>query len=75
MLVPPLSGGAAVAVDGTEFTLACWADAFSRVTDFAYLPIDAAVTVRSAAGGRFALPGARAGHRLPPGTDPRSRCP
>jgi 5-deoxy-glucuronate isomerase len=48
---------------------------FSRVTDFAYLPIDAAVTVRSAAGGRFALPGARAGRRLPPRYGPAEQVP
>jgi 5-deoxy-glucuronate isomerase len=75
MLVLPLSGGATVAVDGAEFTLAGRADVFSRVTDFAYLPIDAAVTVRSAAGGRFALPGARAGRRLPPRYGPAEQVP
>jgi 5-deoxy-glucuronate isomerase len=73
MLVLPLAGGCAVTVDGEEFVLDGRADVFSRVTDFAYLPRDAAVTVRSAAGGRFALPGARAGRRLPPGTGPRTR--
>jgi 5-deoxy-glucuronate isomerase len=75
MLVLPLSGGAVVAVDGEQFTLAGRADVFSRVTDFAYLPLDAAVTVRSAGGGRFALPGARAGRRLPPRYGPAERVP
>ena len=37
---------------------------FSRVTDFAYVPRDAEVTVSSADGGRFALPAARATRRL-----------
>src|SRR5258708_2528475 len=38
---------------------------FSGLTDFAYLPREAAVTVHSLGGGRFALPGARASRRLP----------
>ncbi len=75
MLVLPLSGGAAVAVDGEQFTLAGRAGVFGRVTDFAYLPIDAVVTVRSPAGGRFALPGARAGRRLPPRYGPAEQVP
>ena len=75
MLVLPLSGGATVTVDGAEFTLAGRPDVFSRVTDFAYLPIDAAVTVHSAAGGRFALPGARAGRRLPARYGPAEQVP
>ncbi|MFJ3519950.1 5-deoxy-glucuronate isomerase [Streptomyces sp. NPDC090131] len=38
---------------------------FSGVTDFVYLPRDADAEVRSAAGGRFALVGARCERRLP----------
>jgi 5-deoxy-glucuronate isomerase len=75
MLVLPLSGGCSVATGGAEFTITGRPDVFSRVTDFAYLPIDAAVTVRSAAGGRFALPGARAGRRLPPRYGPAEQVP
>ena len=75
MLVLPLSGACAVTADGEEFGLRGRPDVFSRVTDFAYLPLDAAVTVRSAAGGRFALPGARAGRRLPPRYGPAERVP
>jgi 5-deoxy-glucuronate isomerase len=75
MLVLPLSGACAVTADGAQFTLDGRPDVFSRVTDFAYLPVDAAVTVRSAAGGRFALPGARAGRRLPPRYGPAERVP
>ncbi len=75
MLVLPLSGACAVTADGVEFALHGRPDVFSRVTDFAYLPIDAAVTVRSAAGGRFALPGARAGRRLPPRYGPADQVP
>jgi 5-deoxy-glucuronate isomerase len=75
MLVLPLSGACAVTADGAEFTLDGRPDVFSRVTDFAYLPMEAAVTVRSAAGGRFALPGARAGRRLPPRYGPAEQVP
>jgi 5-deoxy-glucuronate isomerase len=75
MLVLPLAGGAVVAVDGAEFRLHGRADVFSRVTDFAYLPAGAGVTVRSASGGRFALPGARAGRRLPPRYGPADQVP
>jgi 5-deoxy-glucuronate isomerase len=64
MIVLPLSGGCAVQCDGEVFALAGRAGVFSRVTDFAYVPRDAEVTVSSERGGRFALPGARAGRRL-----------
>jgi 5-deoxy-glucuronate isomerase len=64
MVVLPLSGSCTVRCDGEAFELAGRADVFSRVTDFAYVPRDARVEIASAAGGRFALPGARAGRRL-----------
>lgn len=64
MVVLPLAGSAVVTCDGATFELAGRASVFTRVTDFAYVPRDAQVTVSSAAGGRFALPGARAGRRL-----------
>ena len=66
MLVLPLAGACTVTADGEELALAGRPDVFTRVTDFAYVPRDATVTVRSEAGGRFALPGARATRRLPP---------
>ena len=70
MCVLPLSGGCVVECTdadgtGTRFELTGRAGVFTRVTDFAYVPRDAEVTVSSAAGGRFALPGARATRRLP----------
>jgi 5-deoxy-glucuronate isomerase len=65
LLVLPLSGGCAVTCDGERFDLAGRDSVFSRVTDFAYLPRDARVEVSSVAGGRFALPAARADRRLP----------
>jgi 5-deoxy-glucuronate isomerase len=63
-VVLPLSGSCTVACDGETFTLAGRRGVFTRVTDFAYAPRDATVTVASAAGGRFALCGARATRRL-----------
>ena len=64
MVVLPLSGSCVVSCDGQRFALAGRNSVFSRVTDFAYVPRDAHVEVSSAAGGRFALPGARATRRL-----------
>jgi 5-deoxy-glucuronate isomerase len=69
MCVLPLSGGCVVEctdLDGTKerFEITGRAGVFTRVTDFAYVPRDATVTVSSAGGGRFALPGARANRRL-----------
>jgi 5-deoxy-glucuronate isomerase len=65
MVVLPLAGSATVACDGERFELAGRDSVFSRVTDFAYVPRDGHVEVSSVAGGRFALPAARASRRLP----------
>jgi 5-deoxy-glucuronate isomerase len=65
MVVLPLSGSATVACDGETFELTGRRGVFTRVTDFAYVPRDAEVTVSSVDGGRFALPAARATRRLP----------
>ena len=64
-IVLPLSGSCVVECDGERFDLAGRRSVFSRVTDFAYVPRDAQVTVTSTGGGRFALPAARATRRLP----------
>jgi 5-deoxy-glucuronate isomerase len=63
--VLPLTGSCAVACDGETFALEGRRGVFTRVTDFAYVPRDATVTVTSEAGGRFALCGARATRHLP----------
>lgn len=63
-VVLPLSGACTVECDGETFELAGRRGVFTRVTDFAYVPRDATVTVTSAGGGRFALPAARATKRL-----------
>ncbi len=65
VLVLPLHGSCTVACDGEVLELAGRPGVFAGPTDFAYLPRDATAVVTSAAGGRFALPGARARRRLP----------
>jgi 5-deoxy-glucuronate isomerase len=65
MLVLPLSGRCDVTCDDERLTLTGRRSVFSRVTDFAYVPRDSAVTVRAPNGGRFALPSAKADRRLP----------
>ncbi|MFF5715861.1 5-deoxy-glucuronate isomerase [Streptomyces buecherae] len=50
---------------GELFTLHGRESVFSGVTDFAYLPRDAHARIASAAGGRFALTGARCERALP----------
>ncbi len=66
MAVLPLSGSCAVRCDGEEMALAGRRTVFERVTDFAYVPRDATVTLSSERGGEFALCMARAERRLPP---------
>ena len=70
LIVLPLAGACTVAVNTgagatASFEVQGRADVFSRVTDFVYAPREATVAVTSQAGGRFALPSARAGRRLP----------
>jgi 5-deoxy-glucuronate isomerase len=66
LLILPLRGSCEVRCDGQAFTLQGRPDVFAGVSDFAYVPRDATVTVSSAAGGVFALPSARCTRRLPP---------
>ncbi|HSK26729.1 MAG TPA: 5-deoxy-glucuronate isomerase, partial [Jiangellales bacterium] len=66
MVVLPLAGSCTVTVDGELYELAGRRSVFTGVTDLVYLPRDAEVVVASAAGGRFALPGARCSRRLAP---------
>ncbi|WP_205327988.1 5-deoxy-glucuronate isomerase [Glycomyces sp. YM15] len=74
-LVLPLSGGCTVTCDGETFELQGRRNVFSRVTDFAYVPRDAQVTVTSVGGGRFALPSARCERRLPARYGPAEQVP
>jgi 5-deoxy-glucuronate isomerase len=65
MAVLPLSGGGVtVEVDGRRFDLQGRRTAFARVTDWAYVPMDAEVRLSSAEGCELALASARATRRL-----------
>ncbi|GLW65102.1 5-deoxy-glucuronate isomerase [Actinomadura rubrobrunea] len=75
MLVLPLAGSCTVTIDGAVFELQGRRSVFTRVTDFAYAPRDAEVTIRSAGGGRFALPSARCEARLTPRYGPAEGVP
>jgi 5-deoxy-glucuronate isomerase len=75
VFVVPLSGACTVRCDGFTAELAGRPGVFAGVTDFAYAPRDTTVTVSSAAGGRFAVPTARARRRLEPAYVPRERVP
>jgi 5-deoxy-glucuronate isomerase len=75
ILVLPLAGSALVSCDQETFELQGRRDVFSRVTDFAYAPRDAVVTVSAPAGGVFALPSARCTHKLPPRYGPAEQVP
>jgi 5-deoxy-glucuronate isomerase len=72
-LVLPLAGGCEVSCDGETFTLRGRRDVFSRVSDFAYVPRDATMTLRGE--GRFALPSARCERRLTPRYGPAEDVP
>jgi 5-deoxy-glucuronate isomerase len=65
--VLPLSAtGVVVGCDGDRFSLAGRSSVFARVTDFAYVPRDATVTLTSATGGEVAIASARCERRLTP---------
>ncbi|MCZ7415891.1 5-deoxy-glucuronate isomerase [Streptomyces sp. WMMC897] len=74
-IVLPLSGSCTVSAEGLTFGLDGRASVFDGVTDFAYVPRDSEVTVASAGGGRFALPGARCAARLPARRTPAAAVP
>src|SRR5207248_5463354 len=75
LLVLPLSGSCEVHCDGDTFTLAGRPDVFAGRTDFAYAPRDSRVEIHTTAGGRFALPSARARRRLPAAYGPAEDVP
>ncbi len=64
LLVLPLAGRCSVTCDGQRVELTGRDSVFTAVSDFAYVPRDAEAQLESAAGGRFALPSARATRRL-----------
>jgi 5-deoxy-glucuronate isomerase len=71
-IVLPLSGGCSVATERETFRLRGRTSVFAGVSDFAYVPRDAEVSIASAGGGRFALTGARCRLRLPARYGPAS---
>ncbi len=71
-IVLPLAGSCVVECDGSRFELEGRDDVFSRVSDFAYVPRDAQVTVR---GSRPVCAGTPAARRAwSPATGPPRRC-
>ena len=75
VLVVPLAGSAQVRVEGATFELQGRRSVFSRVTDFAYVPKESRFVLRSARGGEFALPSARARKRLVAAYGPAEKVP
>ena len=67
LAVLPLSGaGCTVEVEGRRFELAGRESVFARISDWAYVPIDAEVRISSAGGCELALASARATRRFDP---------
>jgi 5-deoxy-glucuronate isomerase len=66
LIVLPLEGAATVTVEIEAFALEGRESVFAAVTDFVYAPRDSELEIASEAGGRFALPSARAQRRLEP---------
>jgi len=64
--VLPLAGSCSVEVGGRTFDLEGRDDVFSKVSDFAYLPVGAEAVVTSAGGGTFAMPTAVAERAFEP---------
>ena len=65
VLVMPLAGSARVEVGDAVLELQGRPDVFAGPSDFAYVPVGSSATITSAAGGRFALAGARTEEVLP----------
>jgi 5-deoxy-glucuronate isomerase len=74
-LVLPLAGACEVRCGRDRFALEGRAGVFDRVSDFAYVPREAVVEITTRQGGEFALPTARARHRLAPAYGPADRVP
>jgi 5-deoxy-glucuronate isomerase len=75
LAVLPLAGSFTVECEGRRYELAGRESVFERVTDFAYIPIDAEVRISSAGGGRAALPCAQATRRFDPAYGPAGDVP
>jgi 5-deoxy-glucuronate isomerase len=75
MIVLPLAGSCVVECEDFRAELSGRPDVFSRVSDFAYLPMGVSAVVSSVGGGRFAFPSARATRRLSPAYGPAESVP
>ena len=73
--VLPLSGAVTVEVDGALMSLTGRTSVFDRVTDFAYVPRDAALVLSTVDGCELALPMARCTRRLEPRYGPAEDVP
>ncbi|MBF6128299.1 5-deoxy-glucuronate isomerase [Nocardia brasiliensis] len=73
--VLPLSGACTVRVDDVTFELTGRDSVFTRVTDFAYVPRDAEVTLHAQSALEVALPMARCTNRLTPKYGPAEQVP
>ena len=75
LAVLPLAGSAIVEVDGHRFELEGRTSVFARVSDWAYLPIEAEANLSSTGGAELALASARAERRFEPAYVPAADVP
>ena len=73
--VLPLEGSAVVEVDGERYELEGRTSVFGRVTDWAYLPIEAEARLSTVTGAELALASARAERRFSPAYVPATAVP
>lgn len=73
ILVLPLSGACTVEVGDATYELAGREEVWTAVTDYLYVPRGSRLTITSAEGGRFALPGSKSTRDLPVSYWPASK--
>jgi 5-deoxy-glucuronate isomerase len=73
--VLPLAGSVSVDVEGYHFDLEGRESVFAKVTDWAYLPVDADARLTSSGGCEVALPSSRADRRFDPAHIPAGAVP
>jgi 5-deoxy-glucuronate isomerase len=75
LAIVPLAGSAVVETEGRRFELEGRRSVFARVSDWAYVPLDAEVRITSAGGAELALATARAERRFEPAHVPAAAVP
>jgi 5-deoxy-glucuronate isomerase len=75
LAILPLAGSVVVETEGRRFALEGRESVFARVSDWAYVPLDAEVRITSSAGAELALATARAERRLDPAYVPAGSVP